>query len=95
MSEVKFIKLVTGEEFFSTVTRKEKDFKMENSVVAVDNGEGGLAFVPQLPFFEGRTFHVHADDVMIVETPINEIVNSYNQNFGSGIITPPEKKIIT
>ena len=95
MSEVRFVKLSTGEEFFTTVEEKDEELVMSNSVVAVDNGQGGLSFVPYLPFVADRSFTVHGDDVMIMESPIPEILDSYNQNFGSGIITPPEKKIIT
>jgi len=97
MSEVKFVKLSTGEEFFTTVeegTVNKQELVMTNSVVAVDNGQGGLSFVPYLPFVADRSFTVHESDVMIIESPIPEILDSYNQNFGSGIITPPEKKII-
>ena len=94
---LQFVKLLTGEEFFSSVTEDETGncYFMENSIVAVDNGSGGLSFIPFLPFVQSRSFTIHGTDIMIMEKPIDEIKEAYDKHFGeSSIITPPEKKII-
>jgi len=64
---------------------------MPNSDPSGKPGQVGMAFAPFLQYTDewkdGVKFVV--SDVLTVVTPIRELVNSYNQTFGSGIVLPP------
>lgn len=55
------------------------------------DGQVGMAFAPFLQYTEewktGLTFVV--TDILTVATPLRDLVNSYNQTFGSGLVLPP------
>lgn len=53
---------------------------------------GGIAFAPYLMFCEEFTTGVEIpkEEVLITTTPVLELLNQYNQTFGSGIQVAPK-----
>jgi len=56
------------------------------------NDPGGIAFAPYLMFCEEFALGVEipADEILVITTPILELLNQYNQTFGSGIQVAPK-----
>ena len=105
MNDVKGVKLVTGEEIISSFTiLPEGRFLLKNPVQIrivppqFSGGQPSVGFVPFPSFAEQSKNHtVVVEPLHVVYTydPAEEIVQNYNQAFGSGILTPPTKKLIT
>lgn len=101
---VKGLKLVTGEEIISDFNLLgDGRFLLKNPVQIrimppqFSGGQPNMGFVPFPAFAEQSKDHkVVVEPLHVVYTyePAEEIVQNYNQTFGSGIITPP-KKLIT
>ena len=61
------------------------------------NDPGSVAFSPFIEYAqEFKTgFTINTNDILTISTPVEELENQYNQIFGSGIVVPPKKSIIT
>ena len=85
---VKVIKLVTGEEIISQCEVNDQELILKNPVLIgmMKDGQTGL-YIPWTPFVDGQTVHISKSNVLYMEKPLVEIINGYNQQFGSGIVT--------
>ena len=56
------------------------------------NDPGGIAFAPYLMFCEefSTGIEIPAEEVLVINTPVLELLNQYNQTFGSGIQLAPK-----
>lgn len=98
MSEVKLLKLVTGEEVIAKITenRENNSYKLENPIKIgiVPNGNNvGIAMVELTPFSKDKEFYINFDKVIFVCNPIDEIKNKYlapslATGPGNGLILP-------
>jgi hypothetical protein len=101
--EIKIFKLVTGEEVLGEVeSRDETEIVVVNPVgVAVVRGKDGQPNVGFAPFplhaeqKSGSTVCFAKKNIVYSYIPAEDFVNNYNQIFGSGIVVPPTKQIIT
>ena len=84
---VKVIKLVTGEELISQCEINDKELILKNPVMIGMTKDGQTGLMPWAPFVDSKTIHISKSNVIYTETPIIEVVNGYNQQFGSGIVT--------
>lgn len=97
MSEVKAIKLITGEELIAQIIESDQDtLKIKNPLaIVVQRTERGpaIGFVPWMPYLEGDIVMNRSSTVLISEVDF-EMRNQYNSMFGTGIITPPKELIM-
>lgn len=89
---VQCIKLATGEELIGDVidNRNDSVLKIKDPVgihlVPNQAGQVNLALLPWLPYAEDHTFTIAKENVLVM--PFNasvDLLNRYNQMFGSGI----------
>ncbi len=90
---VKLITLKTNHTILSDVSEDKDTFKLKEPVQVVSvpprsqSDQGGIAFSPFLEYTEefktGIT--IYKMDVLTITTPVTELLNQYNQIFGSGI----------
>jgi hypothetical protein len=99
MSNVKVLKLVTGEELVVEITN-ETDTGVEfvNPVAAVlqrSNQTGGaaLGFMPWMHAADGP-FLIEKSKIVTIANVAEEVKNGYNQIFGAGIVVPPKDLIL-
>jgi hypothetical protein len=98
MSEVKSIKLMSGEELVVEITNQSEDeLTFQNPVACVlqrsqQTGQPALGFMPWMQSSNGP-FTVKLDKVMIIAEVADEVKNGYNQIFGAGIVVPPQQLI--
>ena len=96
-------KLITGEDVLGEVeSESETEFVLENPVgIAVVRGKDGTPSIGFSPFpihaeqKSGVTIAMSKKNVVYSYVPAQDFVDNYNQIFGSGIIVPPQKSLIT
>jgi hypothetical protein len=96
-------KLITGEDVLGEVeSESETEFVLENPVgIAVVRGKDGNPNIGFSPFpihaeqKSGATIAINKKNVVYSYVPAQDFVDNYNQIFGSGIIVPPQKSLIT
>ena len=97
MSNIKAIKLVSGEELVVELTEQtETAVTFKNPVACVmQRSENGpmLGFMPWRHAADGPVTIANVN-VMVVAEVADEVKNGYNQIFGTGIVVPP-KQLIT
>jgi len=97
------LKLVTGEEILGEIeSESETEFVLVNPVgIAVIRGKDGQPSVGFAPFpihaeqKTGATVALAKKNVVYSYVPAEDFINNYNQIFGSGIVLPPQKSLIT
>ena len=93
----------SGEEVLGEIFKDgTEDIKLKNPVgIAVVRGKDGTPNVGFSPFpihaeqKSGVTVALAKKNVVYSYTPAEDFVSNYNQIFGSGIVVPPQKQIIT
>ena len=97
MSNIKAMKLVTGEELVAEITLETENFlEFKNPVATVmqRRAEGPvLGFMPWMQASNGP-FHVKLDKIVTIADVADEVKNGYNQIFGAGIVVPPKDLIV-
>ena len=97
------LKLITGEEVLGEIeSQSETEFVLVNPVgIAVVRGTNGQPSVGFAPFpihaeqKAGSTVALAKKNVVYSYVPAEDFINNYNQIFGSGIVLPPQKSLIT
>lgn len=101
--EVIALKLVTNEDVLGEIeSQSETEFVILNPVgIAIVRGKDGQPNVGFTPFpihaeqKTDATVAINKKNVVYSYTPAEDFVNNYKQIFGSGIVVPPTKQIIT
>lgn len=97
------MKLITGEEILGEIeSESESEFVIENPVgIAIVRGKDGQPNVGFAPFpihaeqKTGFTIAIAKKNVVYSYEPAQDFVNNYNSIFGSGLVVPPTKTLIT
>lgn len=101
MGDVRLIMLNNGLQLVGVYEGKEENsgsilLSSPVQLIIIPQKEGspnqiGMAFAPFLQYTEewktGIKFVV--SDVLTVATPVRDLISSYNQTFGSGLVLPP------
>jgi len=85
---IKFIKLVSGEDVLSEVEEKDGEYVLKNPTRIIATREG-IGLGPLNPLMKDDKITVRKEHVVYIGEPDDEIRNGYNQQFGSGIVLPP------
>ena len=101
MSNVKIVKLVSGEELLAEVTdaAATMPITLKNPVRILvisnkaDPKTPQVAFAPWAEFSEEKSFAIDKSHILCIMTPINEFVQQYKTMFG-GIIPVGQSKLI-
>mgnify|MGYP003660828139 CR=1 FL=1 len=92
---VKLLRLKSGEDIVAEHVQGKigQNITIENPAMLMPMSDGrgnqvqvGLA--PWMPFSAEKRFDVPGDWVLLLTEPAPDIVNNYNQVFGSGIVVP-------
>ena len=91
---IKLLRLKSGEDIVGDIIGENSEFlivKNPAMLMPVGEGRGGsvqIGLTPWMPFSEAKDFEVPRVWVLITTEPAQDIVNNYNQVFGSGIVVP-------
>tara|TARA_B110001454_G_C12549139_1_gene362803 strand:+ start:89 stop:394 length:306 start_codon:yes stop_codon:yes gene_type:complete len=96
---VKVIRLITNEEVIGEFSETETSYTIKKPAMlgflADDDGKPNMVIQKYLPHSEqGDDAEITVDrsNVLFTFDPLSEILNHYNAQLGSGIITPPKGK---
>lgn len=100
---IQILKLITGEEVLGEIeSQSETETVLCNPVgIAIIRGQNGQPNVGFSPFplhaaeQKNRTIAFQNKHVIYSYVPAEDFVNNYKQVFGSGIVLPPTKQLIT
>lgn len=91
MSNVKLIRLVSGEEIIAKVIQEDKGgFQIEKPAILLPAGQGRLALVPWLPYGESDSMFLPEKIVAFNILPKKDLANEY-ANATSGLVVPDNK----
>lgn len=102
--QVQILKLSSGEEIIGQVTdlvvEERQIIVMEKPAVIVlqptDNeGKFSIGLAPYVPYAVDNTIHLMPNHVIGVMQPTQQLLDEYNTHYGSSLITPKKKEIIT
>ena len=99
MSNIKAIKLVSGEELAVEITEEnDSSVTFKNPVACVlqrsqQTGGAALGFMPWMHAADGP-FTVDKSKIICAANVADEVKNGYNQIFGAGIVVPPKDLIL-
>lgn len=99
MSDIRTLKLTTGEEIVGEVVQQNSDsLDIKNPVkVVAQNTQNGpvLGFMPWVQSANtDQPLSLHREYIVVMLDTAEEVKNGYNQIFGAGIVVPP-KQLIT
>ena len=95
MSEVKLVRLQTGEEIIAKVEQTDTGYTLKNAAIVLPAGQGKLGLAPYLPYCEIENgFDLKEQHVMFVVDPITDFANEYSTSFGSGLVVPSAGEVI-
>jgi hypothetical protein len=87
MNEIYCIKLITGEEIITTVKEQtEQDILISDPAVLIINQEG-MSLISWLMLSENEPIKISKQHILVMSRPKQKILNGYNSQFGSGIVT--------
>ena len=91
---IKLLRLKSGEDIVADIIGENSEFlivKNPAMLMPVGDGRGGsvqIGLTPWMPFSSSKDFELPREWVLITTEPAQDIVNNYNQVFGSGIVVP-------
>lgn len=87
---IKIIKLITGEELIGDMSQTGDNITVTNPatvhLVPGESGRMSMAMIPFAPYAEEDSFMFNLSHIMTSYTPGTDLLNQYNQRFGSGIV---------
>ena len=100
MANLRILKLTTGEELVGDIVEETPEkYRVENpcvlGIAMGPNGKANLQMQPMLIFSDQKVVEINRDHIIYDVSVAIEIKNKYNEIYGSGIVVPPQQKIIT
>lgn len=96
---LRLIRLISGEDIVGDISTEGDSYRIENPVVLGlmmgPSGKANLQMQPMLIFSEQKVVTIKNNHIVYDVTVAPEIKNKYNEIYGSGIVVPPQQKIIT
>tara|TARA_A100001011_G_scaffold248516_1_gene256804 strand:- start:2763 stop:3086 length:324 start_codon:yes stop_codon:yes gene_type:complete len=98
MSEVKILRLVTGEDVIAKIGENDQGVSLNKSFVIIPQQLGPgkpvqLMMTPYAPYSKSDTITIKADKIISLVEPKEEILKSYTQN--TSRILQPNSSLIT
>ena len=94
---VKIVRLKSSEDVIGdVVSENSENIRVSNPAMLMPVGDprGGnvqMGLAPWMPFSDQKEIDFPRDWVLVVVDPVQDLVNNYNQAFGSGIVVPQVK----
>jgi hypothetical protein len=90
MSEIKIVRLTSGEELIAKVDQSVEDYVvLKKPAILIPTGKDQLAFGQWLPYANIENgITISKEYVVFVVDPMEEMAAQYNETFGSGLVVP-------
>ena len=88
MNNIKFIKLLSGEELISEIINEDEDIvELKNPVaLMVHPQEGGLMMIPWIPYSDDKEYIIKRTCIILMSSVRDYFLNPYKEKF-NGIVT--------
>lgn len=90
---IKFVKLITGEDLVGDIEEGDVGITIKNPLMLIPTPKNGVAMVSYPIVKIEDKISIYREHVLFVATPGIDLVNFYNQKFGSGLVVPPAKTL--
>jgi len=99
MSNIKCIKLISGEEIIADLDESIEGLVILKKPLLImmvpnQNNQFGIGLAPFCPYAAGGDIPIRAGAVVSIFEPDAGMKNEYNVRFGSGIVVPESKIIV-
>ena len=89
MSEVKILRLTSGEELIGKVTQSGNSYNIKKAYILIPMGQGQIGFAPYMPYTKAEDgIDIPDMHVMFALHPMIEMENQYTSAI-SGLVTAP------
>ena len=95
---LKLMRLKSGEDIVVELLdgkESQQHITVKNPAMLVPVGDGRtnmqMGLMAWMPFSASNEYEIPKDWIIVITEPLKEIVNNYNQVFGSGIVVPDIK----
>lgn len=89
MSEVKILRLTSGEELIGKVTQSDNLYNIKKAYILIPMGQGQIGFAPYMPYTKAEDgIDIPDMHVMFALQPMIEMENQYTSAI-SGLVTAP------
>jgi len=92
MSEVKIVRLITGEELIATVKAGEYIIELSDVAILIPTQQNSLGLAPFLAYASYKTLKLDVSHMMFMVDPVDDLKSQYQQMFNK-IVTPPSSII--
>ena len=99
MSNIKCIKLISGEEVIADIDESVEGLVLLKKPLLImmvpnQNNQFGIGLAPFCPYAQSGDIPIRAGAVISIFEPDTGMKNEYNTRFGSGIVIPESKIIV-
>jgi len=88
MSDIKIVRLTSGEEIIATVTETDSHVKLKKPAILIPAGKDQLAFGQWLPYADIKKDGIEIDKkfTLFIVDALDELTDQYREMFGSGLV---------
>lgn len=89
MSEIKIVRLQSGEEIICkcTINSKTGTVTLKKAAIIIPVGQGKIALAPFMQYADiSDGLEIKDQHIMFIVDPVDEFANEYNTGFGSGLV---------
>lgn len=99
MSNVKCVKLISGEEIIADIDESFDGLVLLKKPLLImmvpnQNNQFGIGLTPFCPYSKEDTIPIRSGAIITVFEPETGMKNEYNTRFGTGIVVPESKIIV-
>jgi len=84
--DVKYVKLVTGENVIGQVRQETEYYLLKDAMLVAITPDGSIGMMPLSTLGKNDNVKIDKQHVVFVDDPDDEIKNIYNTKFGTGIV---------
>ena len=95
MSKIKILRLTTGEEVLCRAEKTDTGWIAKKASLIVPVGKGQIGLMGWMPYTKAYDDGIKIKDesVMFISEPQDELLNEYEEAFGSGLIIPKKEEV--
>jgi hypothetical protein len=96
MNTVKILKMVTGEDVLGTVTDEGDTYLIENPLMLVITGEGGIVSFGWSTYVKENKVRIKKSHVLFCEEALPDLVAQHKEKFSNIVVAPsmPDLRVV-
>ena len=96
MSEIKILRLTTGEEILCKAEKTDNGWMVKKASLIIPTGQGAIGLMGWMPYTKAfeTGIEIKEENVMFTSEPQEELLSEYKEIFGSGLIVPKKADVI-